>query len=112
MRVRFNHVSKNYRRIFAIQAFGKTQKSTREEAIALREWAEQNAASVFVIPSEPFMARRVQWIFRREFSGRPDTIGVQAFDAPGYSREGWWKSEQGSIVFNEILKYVYYRWKY
>jgi uncharacterized SAM-binding protein YcdF (DUF218 family) len=97
----------------AIEAFGKTQKSTREEAIALREWAEQNAASVFVIPSEPFTARRVQWIFRREFSDRPVTIEVQPLDSPGYSPEGWWKTEQGSVAFqSEIVKYLYYRFRY
>jgi uncharacterized SAM-binding protein YcdF (DUF218 family) len=97
----------------AIEAFGKTQKSTREEAIALREWAEQNAASVFVIPSEPFMARRVQWIFRREFSDWPVTIEVQPFDPADYSPEGWWKTEQGSAAFqSEIVKYLYYRFRY
>ena len=72
----------------AIETFGKANTNTREEAVALREWAERNAASVFVIPSEPFMARRVQWIFRREFSGMPATIEVQPFDPPGYSLEG------------------------
>jgi len=97
----------------AMEAFGKAATNTREEAVALREWAEQNAASVFVIPSEPFSARRVQWIFRREFSGRPVTIEVQPFDPPGYSRQEWWRTEQKSIAFrNEILKYLYYRWKY
>jgi uncharacterized SAM-binding protein YcdF (DUF218 family) len=96
----------------AIELFGKANTNTREEAVALRGWAERHAASVFLVPSEPFMSRRVQWIFRREFSGRPATIHVQAFDAPGYSREGWWKSEQRSMSFNEILKYIYYRWRY
>jgi uncharacterized SAM-binding protein YcdF (DUF218 family) len=99
----------------AIEAFGKanTNTSTREEAVALREWAERNAASVFVIPSEPFMARRVQWIFRREFSDRPVTIQVHPFNPSGYLPEGWWKTEQGSTAFQtEILKYLYYRLKY
>jgi uncharacterized SAM-binding protein YcdF (DUF218 family) len=97
----------------AIELFGIANTNTREEAVALRGWAERHDASVFLIPSEPFMSRRVQWIFRREFSGRPATIEVQAFDAPGYSGEGWWKREQGSIALqNEILKYLYYRWKY
>ena len=97
----------------AIETFGKTNTNTREEAVALREWAERNGASVFVIPSEPFMARRVQWIFRREFSGRPATIGVEPLDPPGYHLDGWWKTEQGSIAFQtEILKYLYYRWRY
>jgi uncharacterized SAM-binding protein YcdF (DUF218 family) len=97
----------------AIEAFGKAATNTREEALALRQWAEQNAASVFVIPSEPFTTRRVQWIFRRALSGRPVTIEVQPFDPGGYSGEGWWKAEQGPIAFQtEILKYLYYRWKY
>jgi uncharacterized SAM-binding protein YcdF (DUF218 family) len=99
--------------VSAIEAFGNGATNTREEAVALREWAERNAASSFVIPSEPLFARRVQWIFRREFSGRPVTIEVQPFDASDYFREGWWKTEQNWIAFqNEILKYLYYRWKY
>ena len=35
----------------AIETFGKANTNTREEAVALKEWAEQNAASVFIIPS-------------------------------------------------------------
>jgi uncharacterized SAM-binding protein YcdF (DUF218 family) len=97
----------------AIEAFGKAATNTREEAVALRQWAEQNAASVFIIPSEPFTARRVQWIFRREFSNWPVTIEVQPFAPPDYSAEGWWKTEQGSMAFRgEILKYLYYRFRY
>jgi uncharacterized SAM-binding protein YcdF (DUF218 family) len=97
----------------AIELFGKANTNTREEAVALREWGERNAASVFIIPTEPFMGRRVQWIFRREFSGRPVTIEVQSLESPGYSPEAWWKTEQGLSAFqNEILKYLYYRWKY
>jgi uncharacterized SAM-binding protein YcdF (DUF218 family) len=95
----------------AIEAFGEANTNTREEAVALREWAERNAASVFVIPSEPFMTRRVQWIFRREFSGRPVTIEVRPFDPPGFSLERWWKTDSNALQ-NEILKYLYYRWKY
>jgi uncharacterized SAM-binding protein YcdF (DUF218 family) len=99
----------------AIEAFGRANTNTnaREEAVALREWAERNDASVFVIPSEPFMTRRVQWIFRREFVAMPVTIEVQPLDSPGYSPESWWKTEQGSTAFQtEISKYLYYRWKY
>src|SRR5262249_50036177 len=97
----------------AVELYGKANTNTREEAVALKEWAERNAAWVFLIPSEPFTSRRVQWIFRREFSGRPVTIEVQAFDAAGYAREEWWRTEEGSIALkNEILKYLYYRLKY
>jgi len=97
----------------AIEAFGNANTNTREEAVALRQWTERYAASVFVIACVPFTARRVLWIFRREFSDRPVTIEVQPFDPPGYSSKGWWKTEQGSMAFqNEILKYLYYRFKY
>jgi hypothetical protein len=97
----------------AIEAFGKANTNTREEAFALREWAERNTASVFIILSEAFMTRRVRWIFRREFSGGPTTIEVQSLDTPDYSLEGWWKTDKGSIAFKEeLLKYLYYRWKY
>jgi uncharacterized SAM-binding protein YcdF (DUF218 family) len=97
----------------AIENFGAANRNTRDEAIALREWAKQNAASVFIIPSEIFSARRVRWIFDREFSGSAVTIEVPSFEQPGYTRSEWWKTEYGVTTFqNELLKYVYYRLKY
>jgi uncharacterized SAM-binding protein YcdF (DUF218 family) len=97
----------------AIETFGKANTNTREEAVALREWAERNAASAFVIPTEALMARRVRWIFYREFSDRAVTIAVRPFDPPDYSLEEWWKTERGVMAFkSEILKYFYYRWSY
>jgi uncharacterized SAM-binding protein YcdF (DUF218 family) len=97
----------------AIEMFGKANANTREEAVALREWTERNAASVFIIPAEIFTARRVQWIFRREFSGRSVTIKVALVEPWQYTREEWWKSEVGLTAFqDEILKYIYYRWNY
>ena len=97
----------------AIEAFGTENANTRAEAVALREWTERNAASVFIIPTEIFAARRVQWIFRREFSGRSVIIEVALFEPPEYTRKEWWKTEIGSAAFqDEILKYTYYRWNY
>jgi hypothetical protein len=97
----------------AIEAFGKANTNTREEAVALREWTERNAASVFIIPTEIFMARRVQWICRREFSGRSVIIKIALFEPQEYTREEWWKTEIGPTAFqDEILKYIYYRWNY
>jgi hypothetical protein len=52
----------------AIETFGTANRNTKE-AVALREWAERNAASAFIIPSEIFPARRVRWTFHREFFG-------------------------------------------
>src|SRR6516164_1282017 len=97
----------------AIGTFEAVSKNTRGEAVALREWAEQNGALAFIIPSEIFPARRVRWIFRREFRGTAVSIEVPAVEPPGYTRSDWWKTEQGLLAFqNEVLKYIYYRLKY
>ena len=97
----------------AIESFGNANSNTREEAVAIRQWAERNAASAFIIPCEIFSARRVRWIFHRELSGRAVRIEVPSFEQSGYTRGEWWKTEQGVIAFqNELLKYIYYRLKY
>jgi uncharacterized SAM-binding protein YcdF (DUF218 family) len=97
----------------AIGTFGTASKNTRDEAVALREWAERNAASVFIIPTEIFPARRVRWIFRREFSGTAVRIEVPSVEPPDYTRWDWWKKDHGLAEFqNEVLKYIYYRLKY
>jgi hypothetical protein len=96
-----------------IETFGTASRNTRDEALALRKWAELNGASVFIIPSEIFSARRVRWIFRREFCGTAVRVEVPYTESPGYARWDWWKTEQGLLAFqNEVLKYIYYRWKY
>jgi hypothetical protein len=98
----------------AVETFGNANKNTREEAVALKHWAERKpGVSAFVIPTELFTARRVRWIFHREFSGGPVEIEVPSFEPPDYTRTDWWRSEQGLISFqNEMLKYIYYRLKY
>jgi uncharacterized SAM-binding protein YcdF (DUF218 family) len=97
----------------AIQTFGTASKNTRDEAVALRKWAEWNAASGFIIPTEIFPSRRVRWIFRREFSGTAVSIEILSLETPSYTRWDWWKTEQGLLAFqNEFLKYIYYRLKY
>jgi uncharacterized SAM-binding protein YcdF (DUF218 family) len=97
----------------SIETFGTANKSTRDEAVALREWSERNAALAFIIPSEIFPARRVRWIFRREFLGTGVRIEVPSVEPPGYTRWNWWKTEKGFLAFRtEFLKYIYYRFKY
>ena len=97
----------------AIEKFGIASTNTRDEAVALREWAERNAASVFIIPSEIFSARRVRWIFHRQFSGAAVSIEVPSFEPLDYARWNWWKTEKGLVAFRtEFLKYMYYRLKY
>lgn len=98
----------------AIEAFGNANKNTWEEAVALKDWTDRNATSVLIIPTEIFSARRVSWMFGREFAGSGVGIEVPSFDPPRlYTRAEWWKTEDGVIAFqNEVLKYLYYRLKY
>jgi uncharacterized SAM-binding protein YcdF (DUF218 family) len=53
----------------AIDTFGMANKNTKEEAVALRAWAERDHPSAMIIPVEIFTDRRVRWMFDREFSG-------------------------------------------
>jgi uncharacterized SAM-binding protein YcdF (DUF218 family) len=97
----------------AIGMFGKQNRSTRDEAVALRDWAEQREISRIIVPTEIFAARRVRWIFDREFAGSSVRLEIPSFEPPEYTGVEWWKTEEGMIAFqNEIMKYLYYRLKY
>jgi len=113
-----NHTESNRRVLLklgvpadAIETFGTMNRNTIEEAIALSEWADRNNASSFIIPTEIFSARRVQYIFRRELA--TERLEVLSLDPLLYNKDDWWKTDAGLIAFqNEILKYIYYRLKY
>jgi uncharacterized SAM-binding protein YcdF (DUF218 family) len=97
----------------AIEMFGKANSSTWDEAAALKGWADQHGVSRIVIPTGIFSARRVRWIFNREFAGSSVQFEISSLEGPGYTRAEWWKTEAGLVAFhNEIIKYLYYRLKY
>jgi uncharacterized SAM-binding protein YcdF (DUF218 family) len=97
----------------AIETFGKANSNTRDEALALREWAESHSARVVIIPADIFFTRRARWIVRRAFVGTDTRIVVLSYEPSRYTRANWWRNDEGIIVFqNEILKYIYYRIKY
>ena len=97
----------------AIETFGRANKSTNDEAAALREWIERHGASSIIIPTEVFAARRVRWMFDRELAGQGVRILVSSYEPGQYSRAEWWKTAAGLIAFqNEVVKYVYYRLRY
>jgi hypothetical protein len=64
----------------AIEIFGMENRNTEDEALALKDWAGQNAASVLIVPSEIFAARRVRWIFHRQFRGTAVRIEIPSFE--------------------------------
>ena len=97
----------------AIEAFGRANKSTKDEAIALREWGKRHNASSIIIPTEVFAGRRVRWIFDREFAGQGIRIQLLSLEPPEFTRREWWKTPAGLLAFqNEVIKYIYYRLEY
>ena len=97
----------------AIEMFGQANRSTRDEVSALKDWANQHRVARIVVPTEIFAARRVRWIFDREFAGSSVRVEIPSFEPPEYTRAEWWKTEMGMLAFqNEIMKYLYYRLKY
>jgi len=97
----------------AIETFGSLNRNTKEEALALLEWTQRHGSRAVIIPVGSFEARRVRWLFRHEFAGQPVRIEISAFNSPEYMRANWWKDDLGVVSFqNEILKFIYYRFKY
>jgi uncharacterized SAM-binding protein YcdF (DUF218 family) len=97
----------------AIEMFGQANRNTNDEAVALKDWADRHGVSRIVIPTEIFAARRVRWMLNREFAGSSVRLEIASFEPRHYTRAEWWKTEAGMIAFqNEIMKYIYYRFKY
>jgi uncharacterized SAM-binding protein YcdF (DUF218 family) len=95
-----------------IETFGTDLSNTREEALALRDWATRQRMRSIIVPTEIFAARRLRWMLHRVF-GNDLAIRVPALDPSEYREDDWWRHEQGVIGFqNELIKYVYYRLKY
>jgi len=95
-----------------IEVFGEGLSNTHEEALALRAWAERTGARSIIVPTEIFSARRVRWMLHRAF-GDDFILRVPAVDPPTYRRDDWWRNVDGLITLqNEVIKYVYYRFRY
>jgi uncharacterized SAM-binding protein YcdF (DUF218 family) len=97
----------------AIVDVGKDVTNTYEETLAVGDWARQTGAKKIIIITEKFPSRRVRWAFNRELAPIGVKVMVRAERNPEYEYERWWKSEYGIVEFeNEVVKYVYYRFKY
>jgi uncharacterized SAM-binding protein YcdF (DUF218 family) len=103
----------------AIVRIGKDVTSTREEALAVREWAtgrglvkgEGEAGWRLLIPTDPFPTRRTNWLFEKTIPGL-EAVVVRT-DPPDMEVEAWWTRENSLISFNnECVKYLLYRLKY
>jgi uncharacterized SAM-binding protein YcdF (DUF218 family) len=96
----------------AIATFGHALGNTRQEAFALRAWAEQHNLHSVIVPTQLFSTRRARWMLRRVFP-REFQIRVIALDTPDYRKDDWWCRMQGITAFkNDVIKYLYYELRY
>jgi uncharacterized SAM-binding protein YcdF (DUF218 family) len=96
-----------------IETFGIEVSTTYEEAQALRDWAIRTHPASVIVPTEGFASRRVRWTLTQALAGTGTVVQLQALDRPAHYHAGWWKTDQGLIAFNnEVIKYLYYRYRY
>jgi uncharacterized SAM-binding protein YcdF (DUF218 family) len=97
----------------AIRLIGTNVTSTREEALALREWVTQTHARSIIIPTDIFHTRRARWVFEKALHDTGAEVHVVAVDVPKYTAADWWRHEEGLIAFEtEVVKWAYYHVKY
>lgn len=97
----------------AIVTVGNAVSSTYEEALAVKEWSQQNGARRLIVPTEIFHSRRVNWVFHKVLEGTGVDVCTYVFESLKYNTADWWRHEEGRVDFqNEVLKLGYYVIKY
>jgi len=96
-----------------IESFGRRVTNTYQEAVALREWAALNHVRSIIVPTQDFSTRRLHWVLEQVFAGTGVRVLVPALHPTDYNYREWWRSDSGFLAFqNEVIKYLYYRYKY
>jgi uncharacterized SAM-binding protein YcdF (DUF218 family) len=87
--------------------------STQEESLALLAYTKQGAVDTVIVVSHGFHLRRVRNVFVSRFKAAGITVLLHAAESPDFSRDTWWKKEQGMMmVQNEYAKLLYYAVKH
>ncbi|MFM8469707.1 MAG: YdcF family protein, partial [Limisphaerales bacterium] len=88
----------------AQETIGKDVTSTRDEILAVREWAQRNGAHTILVPTDPYHTRRLSRLGRKVFAGSDVRLVVVAVDPPGYRWQEWWRHDRGVLAFqNELI---------
>lgn len=96
----------------AQEIIGKGVTSTRDEILAVREWAKRNGAHTIVVPTDPYHTRRLSRLGQKLFAGSDTRLVVVAVDPPGYRWQEWWRHDRGVLAFqNELIKSVLYAFR-
>jgi uncharacterized SAM-binding protein YcdF (DUF218 family) len=84
-------------------------KSTRDEALAFRQYAREHPLRSVILVTSHLHSRRARWAFRHALGGVPiDVMAVEA-DQPHLNARDWWRHPDAALgVLNEYLKFGYY----
>lgn len=63
--------------------------------------------------SDPPHMRRLDWVWGKVFAGSGKSYVLIASEPAWWDAEHWWASEKSAqFVLTELIKMVYYVWKY
>lgn len=87
--------------------------STRDEALALRQWLAARPARSVLIVTNAIHTRRARRIFEKALNPGGVRLMMYGVADRRYRIERWWENEHGFLgVYNEYLKLVYYWARY
>lgn len=82
-----------------------TVESTHDEALALREMAQERGWSALLVVTDPYHTRRARWIWRDTLRGSGVSVAVRPVEDAGYDPEAWWQSTDSlRETWTEYLK--------
>jgi len=94
-------------------AEGEGATSTRDEALILRQYLEEENFNRVIVVSSAFHTRRTKWMFDKVLNGVAVDLTLAAAPYPSFDESNWWKNEGGFLTFfNEYLKIIYYVMSY
>ncbi len=79
--------------------------STRDEAAAVRDFAERDGLKSIIVVTDPYHTRRTQYVFHAVFSGSGIRVMVRPVRAHWYQSATWFFSRRGwEVTVKEYLK--------
>lgn len=91
----------------------KTGTSTREEAESILPYCREHGYTTITVISSAFHLRRVKSVFKSVFEDSGIEVRLHGAKSKDFDPNEWWKHEEGLItVNNELMKMIYYFFKY
>jgi uncharacterized SAM-binding protein YcdF (DUF218 family) len=87
--------------------------STQDESNEILNWCKSNGVNHISVISSAFHMRRVRMVFEDKFEAAGIRINFHGATAVDYNDDNWWTNEEGLIMTNnELVKLIYYLFKY